>query len=488
MQVFSNLHTLFYKLGGEQISYTYDYLNRLTRKTVGTTPYTYTYYAPYENLESALPHSILYQSTAGPVKEFQYTYDNLGNIKTTWERTGNSPLAKTGEYWYDRFNQLTREETAGQTRFYEYDTYGNLLWVERYNYIGFEDLQDARNAAAYIPSYNLGTDVYTYGDSEWKDLLTAYNGHAITYDAIGNPLTYYNGADYTMTWRQGRRLSNVTTGGQTINYEYDSEGKRTGKQVGTAQTTYLYAGGRLVSIEGHTPDYRIDLLYDESGVYGCIYNDASHTQTKYRFVKNAQGDIIQIRDQSDAVVANYTYDAWGALLSVTDENGAAITASAHIALRNPIRYRGYLYDSETGFYWVQARYYDPAIRRWINADSQLNVKDGVLGYNLFAYCQNNPVTYSDPTGHSITLACIIIGAIVGAVIGGCAGAYVSKKQTGKVNGWAVAAGAVGGGVVGGLIGWGIGAAITAGTATTVVTAGTAAAPAFMLSIIFQFSI
>ena len=227
-----------------------------------------------------------------------------------------------------------------------------------------------------------------------------YNCHAITYDAIGNPLTYYNGADYTMTWRQGRRLSNVTTGGQTINYEYDSEGKRTGKQVGTAQTTYLYAGGRLVSIEGHTPDYRIDLLYDESGVYGCIYNDASHTQTKYRFVKNAQGDIIQIRDQSDAVVANYTYDAWGALLSVTDENGAAITASAHIALRNPIRYRGYLYDSETGFYYVSSRYYDPEIGRWINADSVIaGVGGSIHGYNMFAYCFNNPVNMSDSSGH-----------------------------------------------------------------------------------------
>ena len=432
MQVFSNLHTLFYKLGGEQISYTYDYLNRLTRKTVGTTPYTYTYYAPYENLESALPHSILYQPTAGPVKEFQYTYDNLGNIKTTWERTGNSPLAKTGEYWYDRFNQLTREETAGQTRFYEYDTYGNLLWVERYNYIGFEDLQDARNAAAYIPSYYLGTDVYTYGDSEWKDLLTAYNGHAITYDAIGNPLTYYNGADYTMTWRQGRRLSNVTTGGQTINYEYDSEGKRTGKQVGTAQTTYLYAGGRLVSIEGHTPDYRIDLLYDESGVYGCIYNDASHTQTKYRFVKNAQGDIIQIRDQSDAVVANYTYDAWGALLSVTDENGAAITASAHIALRNPIRYRGYLYDSETGFYYVSSRYYDPEIGRWISPEPNVDNGEfdegaGLIGYDVYAYCANNPVMYKDDTGESITL-CILIGAGIGLIAGGVFGAYRANKN------------------------------------------------------------
>ena len=183
-----------------------------------------------------------------------------------------------------------------------------------------------------------------------------------------------------------RRLSNVTTGGQTINYEYDSEGKRTGKQVGTAQTTYLYAGGRLVSIEGHTPDYRIDLLYDESGVYGCIYNDASHTQTKYRFVKNAQGDIIQIRDQSDAVVANYTYDAWGALLSVTDENGAAITASAHIALRNPIRYRGYLYDSETGFYYVSSRYYDPEIGRFLNADVMLDAeKAKVLVFREVTY-------------------------------------------------------------------------------------------------------
>ena len=140
------------------------------------------------------------------------------------------------------------------------------------------------------------------------------------------------------------------------------------------------------------------MLYDESGVYGCIYNDASHTQTKYRFVKNAQGDIIQIRDQSDAVVANYTYDAWGALLSVTDENGAAITASAHIALRNPIRYRGYLYDSETGFYYVSSRYYDPEIGRWINADGYVSTGQGVLGNNMFAYCGNNPVNRVDYTG------------------------------------------------------------------------------------------
>lgn len=95
---------------------------------------------------------------------------------------------------------------------------------------------------------------------------------------------------------------------------------------------------------------------------------------------------------------------------------------------------------------------------------------------MFAYCSNNPIMYSDPTGHSVILASIIIGAVIGAVAGGCAGAYISKKQTGKVNGWAVAGGAVGGGIVGGIIGWGVGAAITAIGAAATGTAATTAAP------------
>ncbi|MCI8589400.1 MAG: glycohydrolase toxin TNT-related protein [Clostridiales bacterium] len=184
---------------------------------------------------------------------------------------------------------------------------------------------------------------------------------------------------------------------------------------------------------------------------------------------------MQLRNSEQEVVANYHYDAWGRLLSITNATGQKITSTSSIAYQNPIRYRGYIYDEETGFYYLNSRYYDPQMRRFINGDSQLNKKDGILGFNMFAYCHNNPIMYSDPTGHSITLACIIIGAVIGAVAGGCAGAYISKKQTGKVNGWAVAAGAVGGGVVG-LIGWGVGAAITAvGTAATG-SAATAAAP------------
>ena len=147
-----------------------------------------------------------------------------------------------------------------------------------------------------------------------------------------------------------------------------------------------------------------------------------------------------------------------------------------LGVQNPFRYRGYVYDAETGLYYVASRYYDPEIGRFINADSQLNAKDGILGYNLYAYCNNNPIMYSDPSGHSIILACIIVGAVIGGLAGGHIAAKVSKAQTGKVNGWAVAGGIVGGGVLGGLVGWGIGAAITAIGAAATGAAGTAAAP------------
>ena len=202
-----------------------------------------------------------------------------------------------------------------------------------------------------------------------------------------------------MTWEQGRRLTSLRAGGKTVSYRYDSEGKRTGKTVGTGQTEYIYAGGQLVSILGTNPDYRIDLIYDESGVQSCIYTAGTAAPVTYYLIKNAQGDVMQLRDEADTIVANYAYDAFGRLLSVTDIDGKAIPDQTSFAHRNPLRYRGYLYDSETGFYYLSSRYYDPKIRRFINADAYVSTGQGVAGYNMFAYCGNNPVNRSDSHGH-----------------------------------------------------------------------------------------
>ena len=121
-----------------------------------------------------------------------------------------------------------------------------------------------------------------------------------------------------------------------------------------------------------------------------------------------------------------------------------------MAQTNPLRYRSYYYDSETGYYHLKPRYYNPELCRFINADSQLNTVAGVLGYNLFAYCNNNPVKLTDPDGHFPFLAITAaIGAVAGAVIGG-----VRAAKSGK----SVWKGALKGAAIGGLIGLGAGAA------------------------------
>ena len=111
------------------------------------------------------------------------------------------------------------------------------------------------------------------------------------------------------------------------------------------------------------------------------------------------GDVTELADRYGNPVAMYTYDPWGAVTSVTDANGNDVSSDpTHIANINPIRYRGYYYDTETGFYFLQSRYYDPQTHRFINADGYVSTGQSILGYNMYAYCGNNPVNLADPSG------------------------------------------------------------------------------------------
>ena len=110
--------------------------------------------------------------------------------------------------------------------------------------------------------------------------------------------------------------------------------------------------------------------------------------TTYYYVTNLQGDVMGLADTSGNSVASYTYDPYGKVL----------TATGTLAEKNPLRYRGYYYDSESGLYYLQSRYYDPATRRFVNADSYAGTGQGLLGYNMFAYCGNRPVMRADSTG------------------------------------------------------------------------------------------
>ena len=111
------------------------------------------------------------------------------------------------------------------------------------------------------------------------------------------------------------------------------------------------------------------------------------------------------------VCATYSYDAWGKILSATTTGASAV---ANLAEINPLRYRGYYYDTETGFYYLQSRYYDPAVCRFINADSYVSTDTGFIGNNMFAYCNNNPISRDDEDGE-LGLS-VLLGGVVGAAM------------------------------------------------------------------------
>ena len=132
----------------------------------------------------------------------------------------------------------------------------------------------------------------------------------------------------------------------------------------------------------------------------------------YYYVKNIQGDIIKIVNEDGSLAYTYDYDAWGALLSIKDNQGHTISGnSTSLATTNPLRYRGYVYGDETSLYYLQSRYYDPKTGRFLNADVYFDTESGSpLSTNMFAYCENNSVNKADPYGYWVVSAGLEGGA------------------------------------------------------------------------------
>ena len=127
--------------------------------------------------------------------------------------------------------------------------------------------------------------------------------------------------------------------------------------------------------------------------------NANDTGTYYYYALNSRGDVVGIYTASGSLLVVYEYDAWGNILSVKNANGVNIANPNSIANIQSLRYRGYCYDTDTGLYYLQSRYYDPVTHRFINTDGLVSTGTGILGYNMFSYCNNNPINYCDPSGN-----------------------------------------------------------------------------------------
>ncbi len=333
---------------------------------------------------------------------FSYTYDGNGNI-TSVETKGSQLASHTTEYTYDEAGQLVEayDEAVGRRYIYSYDVYGNLI------------ARETRAVTASGTETVIEQEVMYYsgmlltGTSSSVDGTTSY-----TLDAMGNPVSIKkSGQRYALAWNEGRML----TGFMDMNrqyknyYTYNEEGLRTKKvqtQYGVTTTTeYVWGKNGLAGfVKG---DDEVVVLYGSDGLpIGFNLNGRVYT-----YVKNLQGDVLRILDTLGSTVVEYTYDPWGV---------PTITGDTDLAAINPCSYRCYDYDEESGYYYLQSRYYDPQVGRFLNADDVafLGVNGTVLEENLFGYCANNPVNYSDHSGYWAVRA--IVAAASGAIFGGIA--------------------------------------------------------------------
>ena len=414
---------------GAVIDYQYDTLRRLTRSKValnGSTVYT-TAYAFRDLDASRTTTQVQYRnvrSANGTLLEGKkYTYDALGNITRISQST--KPFYTLVAYEYDAQNQLTKETyydgNGTETKniklayYYDYDTAGNILRVEK----------GTVNSSGVLTKTVEQT--YSYNDSDWNDLLTSVNVNGttynFTYDQSGNPERYFtkNGLEYVLDWKNGSQLAYSSCFDEQWQaaYYYDANGIRRQKRLEGDVTNYTTQNGKVIREETssrYSATCILDFVYDESGRPFALYysSNGGNSFATYYYILNLQGDVVKLVTESGAVAASYEYDAWGNILS----------SAGSMARTNPLRYRGYYYDVETGFYYLQSRYYDPANRRFINADVYASTGQGFVGTNMFAYCNNNPVSFIDYSGNE-AVAISTIWTLTSYVLVAFASAYVA---------------------------------------------------------------
>ena len=370
--------SLTYSMGATTIGQsttTIDKLNRTTFSAVklGSKTFTSEYHFAAGGYGTGSVTNLV-ASITQPGCNCGYGYDDNGNIASA---TLNG---KWTGYTYDALGQLiqvndhsdTRSGENGTTWTYSYDLGGNILKKERFAY-----------ADTTTP---LETVTYTYGDANWRDKLTAVNGNAIRYDAIGNPLS---DGTWTYTWQNGRQLQKMQKSGVTAEFVYNADGLRVQKTVNGVATKYTLHGKNVVHMTSGTDE--LHFFYDAQNKPAVvIFNGIA-----YAYLYDLQGDVIGLVDNNGTQMVSYTYDAWGKMLSKTG------TLASTLGTIQPFRYRGYALDEETELYYNQSRFYNPSIARFITADTTGVLTASLKSLtekNLFAYCDNNPVMRKDIDG------------------------------------------------------------------------------------------
>lgn len=393
------------------INYNYDELERIISKN-----YNNKYYVNYKYKNIGKKTSTQLYGIVNNGKSLEYDYDNKENIMAVY-----TDGEKTREYEYNSLNELIDEKFINEdTEYrYSYDNLGNIQTISKYR-ISDNQL--------------LNTNLYKYENPHFKDQLTQINGNLISYDEIGNMVQFGN--KYSLEWNNGRELKKYINPSEDLIVEfiYDATGNRISKIVNGSRTDFYSELDKVIYEKNG--DTLVYYLRDEEGnLIGLEYNSS-----KYYYIYNGQGEIVNIIDSNGNTLVTYEYDSWGNLTKLIDNSNFMLSKI------NSYIYKGYYYDKETGLYYLKSRYYNSQLRRYINMDVTTGEMGGnPIGHNMYQYALNNPVNLIDESGNwpkflkkigkktikkiAIGVAAIAVGVAVTAVVvatGGAGAAVVAK--------------------------------------------------------------
>ena len=329
-----------------------------------------------------------------------YSYDSMGNVEEI------AYADRSVNYEYDKLGRLTRHNNGLYTECFSYDQNGDITEI----------------------TLNNGTDndfIYSYDN---KHRLTSVKNNSINYRVLEyssnsfypSTIKFYNngyqGKNIGFTW-QGKRIVGASFSGvPVIEYRYDENGIMTYRSTPGEEFYFTLEGSNVISLRkesngGSNNSIVLDFTYDSNNMLaGITYNNK-----EYFYARDILGNIYGIINSSGNYIIKYDYNAYG---EVTKNILALSGDDLVVANHNPFMYKGYYYDSDLECYYLKSRFYMPSICRFISPDdhSYLDYED-LRGINLYCYCYDNPVMYSDPDGNMPKwVSCVLIGTIAAAAI------------------------------------------------------------------------